>query len=180
MTTQVSLADITKAVRKNRPPGEKEEPEETLSAEALCEIPLVPEVEDEEPEEEDKKPGKKKTKSERVESESLDHILAMGEAIRKVYQGAKMSERAKRDPMFAAQLLKDYNLLVKSTMSFVTARIRLEELRLQRDRDKEGSSDGSKNVFIIQGLYDSSKPQTLEIQAENNGPVKFITKGLDN
>jgi hypothetical protein len=180
MPTEVSLADIKAAVRKNRPPGEKELPEEEpLSVESVIETDGIYAPDEDEPEETENK-GKKKTKSERVESESLDHILAMGEAIRKVYQGAKMSERAKREPAFAAQLLKDYNLLVKSTMSFVTARIRLEELRLQRDRDKEGSSDGSKNVFIIQGLYDSSKPQTLEIQAENNGPVKFITKGLDN
>lgn len=120
-----------------------------------------------------------KSKADKLEEKAYAHIMELFESYEQVKSGADLQQLMRKDPYLASQIVKDLNQLTKQILNITVAKLRLEEARLQKAlENKNDGNTGTKNVFIIQGLYDSSAPKAIEVTTDD-GPVKFQTKGLE-
>jgi hypothetical protein len=118
----------------------------------------------------------KKSKADNMEDKAYGFIMEMFANYEELKKDATFQERLTKDPYLASTLIKDLSQLAKRILDITVAKLRIEELKSQKATEAGG--DGAKNVFIIQGLYDSNAPKTIEVTTDD-GPVKFQTKGLE-
>jgi hypothetical protein len=121
--------------------------------------------------------GSTVSKADKMEDKAYAFIMEMFANYDELKKDATFQERLKKDPYLASTLTKDLSQLAKRILDITVAKLRIEELKNQKANDGN-NGDGAKNVFIIQGLYDSSAPKTIEVTTDD-GPVKFQTKGLE-
>ena len=119
----------------------------------------------------------KKSKADDMEDKAYSFIMEMFANYEVIKGDASFQDRLKKDPYLASTLTKDLSQLAKRILDITVAKLRIEELKSQK-ASENGTENGAKNVFIIQGLYDSNAPKTIEVTTDD-GPVKFQTKGLE-
>ena len=119
----------------------------------------------------------KKSKADDMEDKAYSFIMEMFANYEVLKQDATFQQRLKTDPYLASTLTKDLSQLAKRILDITVAKLRIEELKSQK-MTESGADNGAKNVFIIQGLYDSNAPKAIEVTTDD-GPVKFQTKGLE-
>lgn len=121
--------------------------------------------------------GSTTSKADKMEDKAYAFIMEMFANYDELKKDKTFQERLAKDPYLASTLTKDLSQLAKRILDITVAKLRIEELKNQK-ASESGTGDGAKNVFIIQGLYDSTAPKTIEVTTDD-GPVKFQTKGLE-
>lgn len=118
-----------------------------------------------------------KSKADKMEDRAYGFIMDQFDHYDTMKNDKDFQAKLKKDPYLASTLVKDLGQLAKRILDITVAKLRIEELKNQKISENTGN-EGAKNVFIIQGLYDSKAPKAIEVTTDD-GPVKFQTKGLE-
>lgn len=118
----------------------------------------------------------KKSKADDMEDKAYGFIMEMFANYEELKKDKTFRERIEKDPYLASTLIKDLSQLAKRILDITVAKLRIEELRSQKN---EGNNTGSQVVFILQGRdIPVQGQQTIEISPED-AVANFKTIGRD-
>ena len=118
----------------------------------------------------------KKSKADDMEDKAYSFIMEMFANYEVLKQDASFQERLKKDPYLASTLTKDLSQLAKRILDITVAKLRIEELKSQKN---EGNNTGSQVVFILQGRDAPVQgQQIIEVNPED-AVANFKTIGRD-
>ena len=118
----------------------------------------------------------KKSKADDMEDKAYSFIMEMFANYEVIKGDASFQDRLKKDPYLASTLTKDLSQLAKRILDITVAKLRIEELKSQKN---EGNNTGSQVVFILQGRDAPVQgQQVIEVNPED-AVANFKTIGRD-